>query len=139
MARVFLSYSSKDRDMAQLIIDELKKFKHMIVVDVDELVVGAAFRDALMRALADSDVVVPLISENSMQSPFVISEIGAARALAQTDRKVGLFPVMVGQLAIPSLVQDFWVLYIEERDQPSITKACTDLDRAITKHLQQRP
>jgi hypothetical protein len=139
MARVFLSYSSKDREIAQLVSDELKKnFKHTIVVDVDELVVGAAFRDALMRALADSDVVVPLISENSMQAPFVISEIGAARALAQTDRKIGLFPVMVGHLPIPSLVQDFWVLYIEGQDQHGITKACTDLDRAITKHLQQR-
>src|SRR5262249_17766459 len=118
--------------------NELKKLKHTIVVDVDELVVGAAFRDALMRALVDSDVVVPLISENSMQAPFVISEVGAARALAQTKRKRGLFPILVDHLPIPSVVQDFWVLYIEQNNEQSITKACVDLDRAITKHLQQR-
>ncbi len=67
MARVFLSYSSRDRQLAQLVSEELEKLKHTIVVDVDELVVGA-----------DSDLVVPLISENATQSPLIISEIGAA-------------------------------------------------------------
>ena len=138
MARVFLSYNSNDREIARRVSDELKKLKHIIVVDVDDMVVGAAFRDALMRALVDSDVVVPLITENSMQAPLVISEIGAARALAQTDRKIGLFPVLIDNLPIPGFVQDFWVLKMEQQDPQSITKACIDLDRAIAKHLQQR-
>jgi TIR domain len=53
VARVFISYSSRDREIARRFSNELKKLKHTIVVDVDELVVGVAFRDAIMRALAD--------------------------------------------------------------------------------------
>ncbi|MEO8592943.1 MAG: toll/interleukin-1 receptor domain-containing protein [Candidatus Solibacter sp.] len=49
-----------------------------------------------------------------------------------------MFPILVDRLPIPSLVQDFWVLYIDRNDEQTIFKACADLDRAITKHLQQR-
>ena len=59
MARVFISYSSRDRKIARRFGNELKKLKHTIVVDVDELVVGTASLDAFMRVLVDSDVVVP--------------------------------------------------------------------------------
>ena len=89
MARVFISYNSRDRKIARRFGNELKKLKHTIVVDVDEWVVGAASRDAFMRVLADSDVVVPAwaigIEEvltaprSPWQNPYVERIVGSIR------------------------------------------------------------
>jgi TIR domain len=65
-----------------------------------------------MRALMESDAVVALITERSLRSPFVISEIGAARALSQTGKKTALLPVIIGDMPIPQFIQDLYAIRV---------------------------
>jgi TIR domain len=101
MATLFLSYKLEDRELAERFQGELETLGHTIRVDTNAVLVGSGWRDSLMRALMESDAVVALITERSLRSPFVISEIGAARALSQTGKKTALLPVIIGDMPIP--------------------------------------
>jgi hypothetical protein len=141
MATLFLSYKLEDRPIASALQKELEGLGHTIRIDTDSMVVGSAWRDDLMRALMESDAVVPIITERSIQSPFVVSEIGAARAFGQTERKMALFPLIIGDMAIPGFIQDLYVI----RMQPghSMKLPASDIDKAVEAHrakmLGQRP
>ena len=85
MATIFISYKLEDRELASRLADELKEQGHTIKIDTEALVVGSSWRDALMRALIESDALVALLTPRALQSQFVIAEIGAARALGTTE------------------------------------------------------
>jgi hypothetical protein len=84
-----------------------------------------------MRALVESDAVVAIITERSLKSPFVISEIGAARALSQTEKKMLLLPVIIGDMAIPPFIQDIAAI----RVRGNLKLPASDIDKAIKAHL----
>jgi hypothetical protein len=137
MATIFLSYKLEDRELATRVSEELKAAGHKVRIDTDALVVGSSWRDTLMRALMESDALVVLLTPKSLQSQFVVAEIGAARAFGQTERKMALFPILVGDIEIPPFIQDLFVFRLRNTDIEAIRIACRDVDRAVTQHLTQ--
>ena len=137
MATLFLSYKLEDRDLASMLQKELESLGHTIRIDSNAVVVGSEWRDSLMRALMDSDAVVPLITERALQSPFVISEIGAARAFGQTQKKMALLPVIIGDMPIPPFIQDLYIIRIHEDPPKSLSLPASDIDKAVKAHLAQ--
>ncbi len=138
MATVFLSYKLEDRELATRIAEELKAAGHKVRIDTDALVVGSSWRDTLMRALMESDALVALLTPRSLQSQFVIAEIGAARAFGQTEKNMALFPIVVGDAEIPPFIQDLFVFRLRNTDTEAIRIACRDVDRAVTQHVTQQ-
>jgi hypothetical protein len=136
MAKVFLSYKMEDREVAQRIQRELELLGHTIRVDTNSVVVGSEWRDSLMRSLMDSDAVVVLVTERSIQSPFVVSEIGAARAFGQTPKKMALLPIIFGSMPIPPVIQDLYVIRVANPTDPLKVPA-SDIDRALKAHAAQ--
>lgn len=137
MATLFLSYKFEDKDIAEKLQKELQALGHTIRIDTNAVVVGSGWRDSLMRALMDSDAVVAVITERSIQSPFVVSEIGAARAFGQTHKKMALFPVIIGDMAIPPFIQDLYVIRVRESVEDSLALPASDIDKAIKSHILQ--
>ena len=137
MASLFLSYKLEDRELARSIKQKLERLGHTIRIDIDEVFAGSEWRDKLMRALMESDAVIPLITEKAMKSPFVISEIGAARAFAQTDKQMSLLPILFDNLPIPPFIQDLWILRANSNDENSIALVSNDIDKAINSHLNK--
>lgn len=138
MATIFISYKLEDRELAAKIADELKEQGHTIKIDTEALVVGSAWRDTLMRALTESDALVALLTPRSLQSQFVVAEIGAARALGQTEGGLALFPLLVGDIEIPPFIQDLYVFRLRATDSQSVHLACMDVNRAVTAHVRKR-
>jgi hypothetical protein len=137
MATLFLSYKLEDRELARQIQAELESLDHTIQVDADAVLVGSGWRDSLMRALMESDAVVALITDRSLQSPFVISEIGAARALSQTAKKMAVVPVVVGDMPIPQFIQDLYAIRVREIGPKDLRLLASDIDKAVRAHLTQ--
>ena len=133
MATVFLSYKMEDQPTAQRLQIELEKFGHTIRLDTNSVVVGSGWRDSLMRALMDSDAVVVLVTEKSIQSHFVLSEIGAARAFGQTSKKMALLPIVFGTMPIPPVIQDLYAIRVADLFGP-LTLAASDIDKALKAH-----
>jgi hypothetical protein len=117
MAKIFLSYSRKDRELVLDVLEHLKVFGHSITVDVESVVPGQNFRKVLSDGLRNSEVFVVFLSENSMTSPPVLSEIGAARAYADESGELLVVPVMLDDSPIPMNLQDIYVM--QGKDVPS--------------------
>jgi hypothetical protein len=137
MATVFISYKLEDRALAGELVKRLKAAGHTIRIDTDALVVGSSWRDTLMHALMDADAVIALLTERALQSHFVIAEVGAARAFAQTPKKMALFPILVGDHPVPPFIQDLYVFRMRGTDAANVDVAAQDLDRALVAHMKQ--
>lgn len=126
MANIYLSYRITDRSLATEISKGLENRNHRVILDVDSIVPGQDWRAALQQGLAKSDCVVVLLSQEALTSShFVLSEIGAARALGKV-----LIPILVGVVNIPSVVADvFCASYRED----NLDEVLAQVDRAITK------
>ncbi len=133
MARLYLSYSSRDRQLALQVSSKLRAHGHHVAIDVDSLVPGIEWRRELMDKLLLSDGVVVLLTENSLGSPFVFSEIGSARA----SPRLFLIPVIVGDLPIHPTVQDIYAIRLGTASPNAIGKAVQQIDDAVKSHLRR--
>src|SRR5580704_3498908 len=113
MSKLFISYRREDSDIvAHRIADSLKAHfgRSSVVIDVDNIPLGADFRKHLTGALDQSDVVLAIIGE----SWLTISEnlTGQRRIDAPNDyvrfelksaldNRVPVIPLLIGQTMMP--------------------------------------
>jgi nucleoside 2-deoxyribosyltransferase len=79
--RVFISHSSVDQDFAGKMRKLLFHRANAQVFTADDLSAGERWETKLRNELSSADVVVALLSPNSVESSWVLQEIGAAWAL----------------------------------------------------------
>jgi hypothetical protein len=133
MARLFVSYSSRDADVAHRLAQGLRDVGHQIAIDVDSLVPGVEWRRELLDKLLLSDGVVVVLTENALNSPFVLTEIGAARASARHF----LVPVTFGPLPLHPVVQDIWTIRQPSASPANVRAAVAKVDAAVKTHLER--
>ena len=76
--------------------------------------VGSDWRNDLLHELKNSDGVLVLITENSLNSKYVISEIGTTRALIGDNDKF-LIPVIKGNFEVPDFIKDLYCLVVKDK------------------------
>lgn len=105
---IFLSYSNKDKSWVSEFVSSLKEAGVKTWFDVHELAPGERWDDKLQQALRESSIIVVILSKNSVDSPGIFFELGAAIA----DKK-RIIPVLVGDVEskrIPLLLKRFQFL-----------------------------
>ena len=82
--RIFISHSNKDVNFAKLLIDLLLKSLHLrsedircTSVDGFRLQAGAPIIERLRSEIHDAELLIAIITPNSMKSAYVIFELGA--------------------------------------------------------------
>jgi hypothetical protein len=135
MAKIYISYNKNDTPIASKISETLKEAGHEISIDVDTLLPGQDISIALFEALRNSDFMVVIISENSINSKWVQNEIGAALAYSTERKDFRLFPVVIGNPEIPISIKD--KLYIKVSDN-EIDLAAEKILNGISKHMGLR-
>ena len=133
MATVFVSYKGEDQPIVNELVPLLAAKGHKIRFD-EELFIGAAWRDHLMGALLASDVCLVLWTENTYRSQFVPAEIGVVRA----SPRIGLLPVLIGDVAMPPFIQDLMVERIPDANSETLKKLADKLHDSIQKHIEYR-
>ena len=117
MAKIYISYSHADKTHVYRLTDELKKLGHEILMDTEVMKIGQDFRKTLLSALKSADGVLVFITKNSLNSKYVISELGAARAFVEeTSNKKFLIPVIYGNIEIPNIIQDLYCVLMDEEN-----------------------
>lgn len=129
MAKIYISYSTKDNDIALRLTKELKDLGHDILIDTQELTPGIDWRKKITEALKSADGIITLITENSLSSQFVMSEIGAARTYLDIDNGKFFIPVIFGKLEIPLILQDIQCLFANIN---SLKETAQKINQAIT-------
>ena len=104
MADVFISYSSKDRQKATKLVSELKKREIQYWIDFMDIPKGAEYDDLIPSAIAECNVVIMLISQNSMASEHVKKELRIAN-----HHKKTIIPFMLEKVTL----QDAFIYHIE--------------------------
>ncbi len=133
MANIYISHSSQDKDLANEISRKLSEKGHQISIDYASLTPGDHWRTSLEMALESSDVFISLLTENSVGSQYVMTELGNARALR---RRTLVIPFIYGSIGIPDVVRDIQGVFVTSREE--ITEAVDQIDRAIAKFIVGR-
>jgi hypothetical protein len=135
MARIFFAYDSKDRDVARALESGLKDKGHESVWGVDELIAGRGWGELMPRRIASADAVVAILTPNSQNSSSMWCEIGAARALANTDKRTALLPIVIGLDKTPGYTEDMLVLWANKAEPGIDAGLIKEIDTAIQAHL----
>ena len=78
--RVFLSFASEDRDRVAVIAQSIRAIGHDVFLDHDELGPGREFEQRIARAIADSALMVFMISPDSVRKgKFTLTELRIAQ------------------------------------------------------------
>ena len=82
----FISYSHDDKDTALRLRDLLRAHGIDVIIDADRMAPGEQITGFIRRSIADSDVVLSIISSRSLKSAWVASETIKAIGLEQAGR-----------------------------------------------------
>src|SRR4030042_792514 len=106
MTSVFLSHSSKDRDLARRIAKDLKNHSIKVWFDEWEIHVGHSISQMIERGLEKADFVAVLLTKHSVNSGWVEKEWQAKIGEEAAKRKVIILPLLGANCPIPALFGD---------------------------------
>jgi hypothetical protein len=89
---VFLSYSNHDRHFVPLLKELLKLHGHEPYYAPDDIPVGAEFFAEIEEAIAQSDVMIVVVSRHSRSSKWVTKEVSSFQAL---NHDAPVIPIML--------------------------------------------
>jgi nucleoside 2-deoxyribosyltransferase len=95
MAKVFVSYSKKDRNWAKTLARQLEERGFSPWLDERDVQTGTNWEDEVKKAVADSDALIAVLGEGK-PSPKVLVEVGMA-----LGQQKPVMPVVVGKYTDP--------------------------------------
>jgi len=137
MAKLFLSYQHDDERLARGLELRLIAQGHFFEYKVSTKIAGN-WRAKLMKALADSDAVIFLLSERGLESKYVLGQIGAARAYASIKTQL-MLPVMVGEVESPPMIRDIDSFKLAADHDRALDNLAAELNQVIADHAQKVP
>jgi hypothetical protein len=102
--RIFISYGSQDQDMAALLADELGRKGFDVWLDVAEISAGISIVTAISEEMAKTDVILVLLSRDSVASPWCRAEYEAALTQEIESGAKRVIPVILDDVAVPPLL-----------------------------------
>ncbi|WP_416897936.1 MAG: toll/interleukin-1 receptor domain-containing protein [Minwuia sp.] len=114
-AKVFLSYSRKDRERAQRIADVLRERHFGVFKDTDDILPTEEWKDRLEQLIAEADTVVFLLSPHSATSEVCAWEVEHATALNKRIAPIVIEETDSGD--IPPLLARLNFIFCTERDR----------------------
>lgn len=130
MSRIFVSFSQKDRDLYDKLVNALSDEGHELF-SVDCLTVGSDLSKDLNEQLFSSDAVVALITENALESKNVLNEITIAQAQMEALGKKVFIPIMVGVTEVPNFLRNTLAEMVADFNEDSLKKVVLSINRAI--------
>ena len=95
MDKIFLSHSSADKNYVEKVVETLGHFK--CVYDTYTFELGMPTMDEILKNLDDTDIFVYFISDNSLESEWVKTELKEAygRLMNSNQRLFKIFPIII--------------------------------------------
>jgi hypothetical protein len=91
----FISYSTKDQEFARRLYSRMRDEKLRVWFAPEDIKGGQKLHEQLERAIQMHDRLLIVLSEESMQSEWVLSEIRKARDIEINEGRRKLFPIML--------------------------------------------
>src|SRR5665213_259881 len=113
-ARVFVSHSFQDNDVAERISTALKAADFNVWFDAWELQAGDSIATRIREGLRASDFLVVLLSPDSVNSRWVRDEMSLALSSELRQRAITLFPVMLRDCDVPETLRDLTAIDLRD-------------------------
>lgn len=111
--QVFISHSSKDKPRVRKLADDLMREGISVWIDEAEIQIGDSILEKINQALLYSDIVLAVLSKNSIKSSWVKKEIETAFAKNLKGASSLIIPVLLDRLKpneIPPAIRNVkWV------------------------------
>jgi hypothetical protein len=132
-SQIFVSYSRLDTEIAKFVVDTMATVAPGMKVffDQSDLSVGGAWLTQLAAALDASRRVIALYSPNYWHSPTCQLEFTAALARQLDTGEPILWPILLQDVAIPSLFRAIQYSDCRDNDKSKIESSCQKLARSI--------
>lgn len=125
---VFLSHSTHDKHIVRTIADALESYGLDVWLDEKRIRLGDSITDRIQSALVRCSYFLIVLSERSVDSPWVNDELRVAyQNRAKANCKI--LPVLLDACPIPAFLQDY--LYLDMRREGSLDDACSQIVDAI--------
>ena len=106
MGSVFISYSWKDKAIAQKITDDLRARGIRVWIDTSELLPGDSLIQKISKGISDSEFIVMILSRNSQKSQWAQRELEIAFRQEREGSSVRFIPIRIDDSLIPSFLSD---------------------------------
>ncbi len=97
MSLIFISYSRSDKSIVDEFIKQLEAAGHPVWVDREGIRGGEKWRQEIVEAIEQNDVFLLVLSNNSIQSDHVRTEIDLAK---ESNKRI--IPIEIQHVAIPT-------------------------------------
>jgi TIR domain/Pentapeptide repeats (8 copies)/Pentapeptide repeats (9 copies) len=113
----FISYSSSDDDFARRLHVDLQASGVRVWFAPEDLKIGDKFRSSIEEAIRVHDKLMVVLSESSIHSAWVESEVEAALEKERQQRRAVLFPIRLDDAVMEMSPQPAWVAEIRRTRQ----------------------
>jgi hypothetical protein len=107
---------------------------HRISIPVDFKVAGN-WRNKLTGGSIAADALVAVLTESALESPYVLGEIGAGRAM-EYSKQMLLIPVLPGAIGFPDFLNDVFCFRLKSG---AVDALVDELDKAIRDNTRLTP
>jgi hypothetical protein len=101
---VFISYSHGDEPWASKFVDELEAQGVHAWFDKTDIALGDRWSEKIEQALREAPVIVVLLSQNYMNNPSAVFELGAA--LGGNKKIIPIVTQKAEHISVPRLLRD---------------------------------
>jgi DNA-binding NarL/FixJ family response regulator len=103
--KLFISYSSEDRQFAERIAQHLHDRGWQVWYDIWEIKIGDSIAQKIQDGLVSSSYLVVLLSEASVRSKWVKEEIDAAFVQQLEDESIKILPALIQECKLPPFLK----------------------------------
>ena len=138
MATIFVSYSHADEPFVRDLTKLLEEVGHSVVSAGAALTPGEMWQEVLGNLLRDADAVVIILSQASVQSQWLISEIGAALGYWKERGKPIILPVVLDNAELPPQLRHIQAIFQIDRDPQQVAAQLTRALDSLAGRLKAR-
>jgi hypothetical protein len=103
---VFLSYSSKDKDFANRLVEGLRSEGLKVWTADEQIKVGDSLKSSVSQAISKSQWVIVILSENSSRSGWVSKELSLALEAEKARGRTLVLPVVYQGAVVPPEINE---------------------------------
>lgn len=111
--RIFLSYSFEDAEEAQALAAYLQARGHLVHLEDERSLMDQQLTQAIRTAIADSEVLIQLLTPSSARSAWVAREMEMAFEIRAEGQDLAILPILTAGVEKPASIKDLWYLRTE--------------------------
>lgn len=120
--KIFISFSHSDKELAMRIKNRLSEANFTNIWTDDNIELGDNFYNSLKYSVESSDIILLLLSKNSIHSQFFEYNSFEPFANQIKKRKIILYPILIGKCNIPSDLLSYEIFDLTKDFESGINK-----------------